>query len=155
MAPVDGPDYVETSVDPFFAPQGFYAEDIVGIELLLDEGTGQLSILFHFSYESTDGSLADTAPSLIAPDFHSSTSLSDPSDHLLLPDSAATYLVKCTVTKVVSITQNSGSSTINVSTGLLGGSRTSPSTSTTTSTTVTVEGRLIGGVCRTPSFSVR
>lgn len=136
---------------PLTVPDGFTSDDFVGTEFIIDELTGVMTIIMHF--EAVDpyyyGGLVNFD------DFTSGTSTDNQNSSALLPSTVGDFEVeqqtrKCTITVTRTVTHNSGSATINFNTGLLSGSRTTPSTTTTNTYTVTYEGIQVGSRCYIP-----
>ncbi len=126
-------------------PEGYTADDLIGFEFIIDEWTGELTIIMHFAAEEADSLAAYGLMSDDSGDYlpMSPSGLSD-------LDAEEGARRTCTVTVTKTVTHNSGSATLNVNIGMAGGTRTSPSTSTTTTTTVTLQGVQVNGRCYIP-----
>lgn len=146
LDPGTGGGYVEVTEPPFYAPDGFYGEDLYAVEFVHDAATGLLTIYLHFSTDPLDFAAPGESTVSYSPLATDGLAMT-PEVGLVSPVEAGNPGSRCTVTITRTTTQNSGSYTVNFNTGVLNGSRTSPSTSTTTTTSVMVEGTLVNGRC--------
>lgn len=135
---------VETIYEPaIYAPEGYSGEDLYAIEFVHNESTGEMVIYLYFGADP----LASPTPrdaSLLSGAAQTLGLTSDPGLGDIVPLQQAR---SCTITITRTTTQNSGSYTVNFNTGVVNGSRTSPSSSVTTTTSVSVQGTLINGRC--------
>jgi hypothetical protein len=131
---------------PVEVPDGFTVDDLYAIEFVHDYATGLLTIYYHFSTDPADHGVTSQGYSLDTP-ISSAAPMTVGEwggEAVPLEQNRGS---KCTVTQTKTVTQNSGSYTVNFSGGLVSGTRTSGSTSTTTTRAVTIEGTLINGRC--------
>lgn len=135
-------------------PEGFTIEDHVGTEFIINERTGELTIILHFASDDVVGANSNSGAETLAA--YGLVSSDTDASGLIFPGGLGDLDVEensrrtCTVTITKTVTHNSGSATLNVNMGVAGGTRTSPSTSTTTTTTVTYQGVQINGRCYIP-----
>lgn len=147
LSDVSGEGHIEV-YEPFvLAPEGFTADDLYAVELILDPITGVLTINLWFSKDPLDFQGSEASPTSSPASEMGSPAFELGLADLSEADAAPAPGSKCTVSFSKTTTQTSPSSSWSVKVGVANYTSSSGSTSTTTTTTYTVEGYLVNGRC--------
>lgn len=144
---VSGEGYIEIYEPLVFAPEGFTADDLYAVELILDPVTGILTINLWFSKDPLDFQVSEASPSSSPTSEMGSPALELGLADLSEADAAPAPGSKCTVSFSKTTSQTSPSSSWSIKVGVANYTSSSGSTTTTTTTTYTVEGYLVNGRC--------
>lgn len=116
-------------------PPEYYLDQIYAVEFILDEATGEVTTNLYLDDGYTDGyGYGAGSSTAMAPDDGGITS-------------SRTQAPKCVMTLSKQTTTVTGSGSVSANLGILGGSRSTGSTTTTTTRTLAVDGRFINGRC--------
>lgn len=142
-----GGGYIEISEPLVFAPEGFTADDLYAVELILDPITGVLTINLCFSKDPLDFQVLEASLSGSSAAEMVSSAFDLGLGDLSPTDAGPAAGSKCTVSITKTTTQTSGSSSWSFKVGVANYTSNSGGTSTTSTMTRTYEGTLVNGRC--------